>query len=400
MQSDRGCAKSELPSNKDDVCDRVKYVEAPKEVESNQNFVENEEGSHEKSPDKTAAPVKSSIKNTDSQYTDSYKVDHNHEILSEETRSPMQSSTKNTGLERTDVSKVDDSNKKVDGSHERSPDQTGSSEQNPIKNTDLKQKVANKLDDGHEIDPVETGSSEQSTRDNLQLSYCEKIISDELNVASNVNTEEFSREKEIFRQTKNFLSNINTRIIGAQNVVNDWIFPLLNDLRSCSKNNEKLIIDTIQKLNADIKTRQSYINNIKEGNFLQLKARSLDSLLFKISKEFVTKMNAALKLNSRQKNESFDEVKSDCIKFDNFLTKYSGQLKTANNILKAFIEKVKNDTLVFESERKHWNKIICGVKKNTETFSSETFSVIKVEKIIGFESQFSEIFNYLLLDRF
>ena len=111
-------------------------------------------------------------------------------------------------------------------------------------------------------------------------------------------------------------------------------------------------------------------------------------------------MNAALKLNSRQKNESFYEVKSDCIKFDNFLTKYSGQLKTANNILKAFIEKVKNDTLVFESERKHWNKIICGVKKNTETFSSETFSVIKVEKIIGFESQFSEIFNYLLLDRF
>ena len=120
-------------------------------------------------------------------------------------------------------------------------------------------------------------------------------------------------------------------------------------------------------------------------------------IFFEIRNEFLTKIDEALKLDFRQRQNSLRKIEPDCNKVKDFLTKYFGQIKTAADILKSIFEKIDNNTLDFELERSNWNKIVCGIKKNIEVFSTEMLSKVKIVDVKGIESKISECMSFLLV---
>ena len=420
-QLDVDSVQSKFTGNKVDICYLTKDVEAPKEVKNDQNFLQIVEGSHIRSSEETGSPIKSSVKNTDLNQTDINKADYSHEKIhdiyekvndshkrsSDKTDSPVQSSIKNTDLHQTDENKAVVSHEKEDGSHEILSEETRSPVQSSTENTGLERTDVSKVDDSnekvdcsHEKSANKTGSQEQSCEENLQQTYnnkTNKMLADGTNVTSTDNEDNLSFEKETFKSADNILSLIYVRVLESQKIMNERNLPLFPDLRPSNKNIEKFNIDTLQHLSTDIKHDEDYIKDSKNGDVLNDKLVGLLLLLLEIRKYFVTKMNAALELDYKQRIKSVDEIDSECKIVVNFLTNYSGQLKTATNILKTILKKVDDNTLVFESESNTWNKIVCGVKKNVESLSSKTFNEVNIEKIKASESQFSKILNFLVV---
>ena len=237
----------------------------------------------------------------------------------------------------------------------------------------------------------------RSCEENLQQTFCDTILAYGTNMTSTDNEDNLNYEKEAFKSADKILSLIYVRVLESQKIINERILPLFPNLRFGGNINEVLITDSLQRLSTEIKNDEDYIKDSENGDSLNDKLVSLLLLLLEIRKYFVTKMNAALELDYKQRIKSVDEIDSECKIVVNFLTKYSGQLKTATNILKTILKKVDDNTLVFESESNTWNKIVCGVKKNVESLSSKTFNEVNIEKIKASESQFSKILNFLVV---
>ena len=135
----------------------------------------------------------------------------------------------------------------------------------------------------------------------------------------------------------------------------------------------------------------------KKENLLNQGLTTLYLLILKIRDEFVTKMSKAVNLDFRKMTKSLEKIEKECIKFVDFLVKYSDQLKRATGIQQTILVKFKNNKIDFESERISWNNKVCEVKKNVEAFSSELFSEVQIKNVIVSKSHFSEILKFLVI---
>ena len=202
-------------------------------------------------------------------------------------------------------------------------------------------------------------------------------------MATNNNTEKLSHEEKAFRDAKKFLYLISETVVIEQKFMEDNIPSLFSLMRSNFKKYKKDFVDVIKELQTGNKNDEDFFKDIKEVGLFEQKLNSLDLMFLEIKKEFVTKIDEALKLDFRQRQKSFRKIESDCNKVKDFLTKYFGQIKTAAGILKSIFEKIDNNTLDFELERSNWNKIVCGIKKNIEVLSTEMLSKVKNVDVMG-----------------
>ena len=226
----------------------------------------------------------------------------------------------------------------------------------------------------------------------------EQKLIDGVNTASNDNTVNLSREKEAFCNADKTLILIYTRVLKAKKIMNEQFLPLFRSLKSSGKNKDKVILDAVQQLTKDIKLIEDHMNDTeKKENLLNQGLTTLYLLILKIRDEFVTRMSKAVNLDFRKMTKSLEKIEKECIKFVDFLVKYSDQLKRATGILQTILVKANNNTINLESERNSWNKTVCEVKNNVEAFSSKLFSEIKVENVIVSKSHFSEILNLLVI---